>query len=93
VRDVGERAKLALEAQQGRGVEPRHRLERDDLAALDVARPVHHTHAALAEVPLDDEALVAAEFVDGPEHPSSRRCGCRALERIKLRVPARGRPR
>src|SRR5580698_9060672 len=70
VADVGERAKLALEAEEGRGIQVRHRLERDDLAALEVTHLVYDPHAPFAETTLDDEATGAVKSVDRSEHGS-----------------------
>ena len=65
VRDVGERAELALEAEDAGAVEPRQRLQRDLDAALRVERAVHDAHAALAELAEDAEARRADErFLD-----------------------------
>ena len=62
MRDVGERAELALEAHQRRGVDVAQRLERHDLVALAIERLIDDAHAAGAEAALDDEAIGAGEL-------------------------------
>jgi hypothetical protein len=66
--DVGEGAEFALEAEERLGIQVRHRLERDDLAAFDVSRLMNDPHSPFAEATLDDEATGAVKSVDRSEH-------------------------
>ena len=59
VRDVGERAELALEADDGAAVDVAQGLERDHLVALAIERLVDDAHAAGAEAALHGEAAAA----------------------------------
>src|SRR5262249_20655108 len=49
VGDVGDGAKLVLEAQQAAGADLLQRLQGDDVAALGVLRLEHHAHGARAQ--------------------------------------------
>jgi hypothetical protein len=68
VTDVGEGPKLALESEKCPRIEARHRLQRDDLAPLDVAHSMYDAHASFAEVPLDHEAFGPTKAAEGAEH-------------------------
>jgi len=61
------RAELALEARQRRGVDVHQALERDSIAARAVARVVHRAIAALAERAQD---LIPSEqrLIGGEDH-------------------------
>jgi hypothetical protein len=62
VRQIGERAELALEAPQVLRIERAQRLERNARTALVVPRLVDHAHTARPQPALDGEALGAGEL-------------------------------